>query len=114
MNLKLISFFTRMRFLRFGLRDRIARLVHNPDKAQNKNFEVNFFRKKYIGNFSVYIDWSTYYFGAYAIEELEFIAYSLKFISSSINSSHIIPFFYSFVPPFVSVFERRKLMCLWV
>ena len=73
-----------MRFLRFGLRDRIARLVHNPDKAQNKNFEVNFFGKKYIGNFSVYIDWSTYYFGAYAIEELEFMAYSLKNTKNSI------------------------------
>jgi len=84
MNLKLIRYFTRIRFLRHGLRDRIARFIHNPDKAYNENFIVNFFGKKYIGNFSVYIDWSTYYFGAYAIEELEFMNRSLKNTEKSI------------------------------
>lgn len=62
--------FTRSRFVRFGVRDRVARLLHNPDTCAPRTFECSFFGYRYRGDFSTFIDWSVYYFGAYALGEL--------------------------------------------
>ena len=78
---RLITLVTRQRYFRFGMRDRIARFIHNPDVAEPMLFDIKFYGQKYVGDFSVFLDWSTFYFGAYCIEELEFMAYSLKSIS---------------------------------
>ncbi len=56
--------------LRFGVRDRLIRWIHNPDTAKSEEFAVPFFGLVYRGNFDTFIDWSVYYYGAYAREEL--------------------------------------------
>lgn len=66
----MIRTLTQLPFLRFGIRDRLARAVHNPDTAKPQAFEIDFFGKRYPGDFSIFIDWSVYYFGAYSIGEL--------------------------------------------
>lgn len=75
---KLLRSLGRQRWLRFGVRDRIMRALHNPDTCKPQAFEVSFYGKKYNGDFSTFLDWSTYYFGAYCVEELELIKDSLK------------------------------------
>jgi hypothetical protein len=57
-------------WLRFGVRDRIIRFFHNPDTCSPESFIAPFFGAKYAGNFDTFIDWSVYYYGAYAKEEL--------------------------------------------
>ncbi len=64
-------------WLRFGVKDRLARFFHNPNKAKGV-FEVDFYGLRYVGDFGNFIDWSTYYFGAYAENELQFFADVLK------------------------------------
>ena len=67
----LLQFIGRQEYIRFGLRDRLIRLFHSPDVYFNKPFEVDFFGKKYSGNFDNFIDWCVYYFGAYSKSELK-------------------------------------------
>ena len=67
---KLLSFLGHQEWLRFGLRDRIIRFFHNPDTCNSETFEVPFFGLRYSGNFDTFIDWSTYYYGAYSKYEL--------------------------------------------
>lgn len=59
--------------LRFGLRDRIIRALHNPDTCASEAFKVPFFGGVYSGDFDTFIDWSVYYYGAYAREELRLL-----------------------------------------
>lgn len=67
---KILSAIGHQDWLRFGLRDRILRFFHDPDKAKDEPFETAFFGLSYLGNFSTFIDWSTFYYGAYAKPEL--------------------------------------------
>lgn len=60
----------RQEWLRFGVRDRILRFFHNPDKAQAEAFCMPFYGYEYLGSFDTFIDWSAYYFGAYTKSEL--------------------------------------------
>lgn len=62
-----------MQLLRFGVRDRIIRRFHHPDRCDPEQFSVPFFGGRYGGDFSTFIDWSVYYYGAYALEELRLI-----------------------------------------
>ncbi|GAB4050278.1 FkbM family methyltransferase [Spirosoma litoris] len=57
-------------WLRFGVRDRIIRAFHNPDTSPKELFNVPFYGKMYVGDFSTFLDWSVYYYGAYCGEEL--------------------------------------------
>ncbi|QMW03972.1 FkbM family methyltransferase [Spirosoma foliorum] len=57
-------------WLRFGVRDRIIRAFHNPDESRPEVFNVPFYGKIYAGDFSTFLDWSVYYYGAYCGEEL--------------------------------------------
>ena len=61
----------RRRWIRFGVRNRLARLIHDPDRAIPEEFTVSFFGLRYVGNFASFIDWSVYYFGAYSEAELD-------------------------------------------
>jgi FkbM family methyltransferase len=64
----------RQRWLRFGIRNRLARLAEHPNRSRGRTFRQPFFGGTYVGNTSNYIDWSARYFGAYAMEELELFA----------------------------------------
>ena len=61
----------RQRWIRFGIRDRFARLVENPDRTRGHAFRQLFFGGVYVGNTGNFIDWSARYFGAYCLEELD-------------------------------------------
>ena len=121
---KLLQCIGRQEYIRFGLRDRLIRLFHNPDVYFNKPFEVGFFGKKYSGNFDTFIDWCVYYFGAYSKSELKLfqdlvplsnnkpifidiganIGHHTLFVSSIAYNVH------SFEPfPFVSQKIRQKI-----
>lgn len=70
---KLLRKLGHMEFLRFGVRDRIIRFFHHPDSAASEEFSVDFFGMKYRGNFNCFIDWSVFYYGAYAKDELRIL-----------------------------------------
>jgi FkbM family methyltransferase len=57
-------------YLRFGVRDRMIRMIDNPDISGSEEFSVPFFGARYSGNFNCFLDWSVFYYGAYAREEL--------------------------------------------
>lgn len=67
---KILRILGRLDWLRFGVRDRIIRFVHNPDICESEEFIVPFYGGTYAGNFDTFLDWSVYYYGAYAKEEL--------------------------------------------
>lgn len=67
---KMLRTLGRAEWLRFGVRDRIIRFFHNPDTCNPESFVVPFFGAEYTGNFDTFLDWSVYYYGAYAKEEL--------------------------------------------
>ena len=61
------------RWIRFGIRDRVARFVHDPDRASTEKFSVPFYGLRYVGDFVSFIDWSVFYFGAYSAAELDLL-----------------------------------------
>lgn len=71
-------------WLRFGVRDRIIRFSHNPDTCGAGDFVVPFFGATYSGNFNTFLDWSVYYYGAYAREELRLFEDFLRTISDPV------------------------------
>lgn len=107
-------------WLRFGVRDRIIRFFHNPDTCNPELFVVPFFGAKYAGNFDTFLDWSVYYYGAYAKEELRLFDDFLRTIEQPVvldvgaNVGHHTLFaamhskeVFSF-EPFVEVAEKLK------
>ncbi len=61
----------RQRWLRG--RDRILRLFSHPDHQQPHSFEADFFGVAYSGNMANFIDWSVFYYGAFASHELQLL-----------------------------------------
>jgi FkbM family methyltransferase len=61
------------RYLRFGVRDRILRRFDDPARADATEFVTPFFGARYRGQFDSFIDWSTYYYGAYSRDDLDLI-----------------------------------------
>ena len=59
------------RWLRYGVRDRLLRLLRNPDRTGGRDFEVPFAGFIYPGRMNRWIDWIVYYYGAYELDELE-------------------------------------------
>ena len=59
------------RWLRYGVRDRLLRLLRNPERASGRAFEVPFAGFVYPGRMNRWIDWIVYYYGAYELDELE-------------------------------------------
>lgn len=61
------------RWLRHGIRERLLYRLRDPGRARDLSFEVPFAGLRYRGNLSRLIDWMVYYFGAYELDELEFV-----------------------------------------
>lgn len=55
-------------------RDRVLRAFSNPDRQPDRLFETDFFGLSYSGNMANFIDWSVFYYGAFAIHELRLLA----------------------------------------
>ncbi|GAB6041427.1 FkbM family methyltransferase [Endothiovibrio diazotrophicus] len=51
-------------------KERLLRLLDDPDRCPDHPFEVAFHGMRYPGNLQRFIDWSVYYYGAYARHEL--------------------------------------------
>jgi FkbM family methyltransferase len=81
---RVLRLFGHHQYIRFGVRDRVIRSFHNPDTAGSAEFVVPFFGATYRGNFSTFLDWSVYYYGAYAGEELRLIKEVLEPTSESV------------------------------
>jgi FkbM family methyltransferase len=54
--------------------DRILRAFSHPDRQQPQPFQVDFFGLSYSGNMANFIDWTVYYYGAFAANELRLLA----------------------------------------
>jgi hypothetical protein len=48
-------------------RDRILRLLANPDRHPPEQFETDFFGISYTGNLANFIDWTVFYYGGFSI-----------------------------------------------
>lgn len=57
-------------WIKFGIRNRLLRLIIKPDEIKPYDFEIDFFGLKYRGNLDNYIDWNVYFFGAYEKQAL--------------------------------------------
>ena len=82
---RLFRFLGHQEYLRFGVRDRIIRMYHNPDKAKAEKFTVDFFGARYPGDFNNFLDWSVYYYGAYEKEELKLMRDILRLMNAPIT-----------------------------
>ena len=65
-------------WLRFGIRDRVIRRFCNPDQVTSVEFESDFFGFRYKGDLASYIDWSTFFYGAYERGNLLFLKSLVK------------------------------------
>lgn len=63
----------RQEYIRLGIRDRILRACHDPDKAKSEEFSAPFFGATYKGNLNSYLDWTVFYYGAHEREDLRLI-----------------------------------------
>jgi len=54
-------------------RDRILRTFQHPDTSPSIPFEVPFFGMRYTGNLNDFIDWSVFFYGAFARNELDLL-----------------------------------------
>jgi FkbM family methyltransferase len=55
-------------------RDRILRLFAHPDRHPSCSFQTDFFGLNYSGNLANFIDWTVFFYGAYAVNELRLLA----------------------------------------
>ena len=51
-------------------RDRVIRMFHDPDTSPSIPFEAPFFGMRYPGNLNNFLDWSVFFYGAYARHEI--------------------------------------------
>ena len=63
-------------------RDRFLRLFAPPDAGLDYEFEVDFFGARYVGNLGNFIDWTVYFYGALAHNEL----FLMRDIAASIHA----------------------------
>lgn len=61
------------RWLRYGVRNRLLRLLRHPERVSGLAFEVPFAGFVYPGRTNRWIDWIVYYYGAYELDELELL-----------------------------------------
>jgi FkbM family methyltransferase len=54
-------------------RDRVLRAFSDPDHQASRPFEADFFGQSYSGNMNNFIDWSVFYYGAFAGHELQLL-----------------------------------------
>ncbi|MGO9455389.1 MAG: FkbM family methyltransferase [Candidatus Binataceae bacterium] len=71
--LRLARWFGHQHWIPHG-RDRVLRLFYPPDRVEPFSFEVPFFGMRYRGNLSNFLDWSVFFYGSYATDELRLMA----------------------------------------
>ena len=64
-------------------RDRFIRIFYPPDASEPVQFEVPFFGLKYRGRLSSFIDWSVFFYGAWARNELLLLRDAVKALRQS-------------------------------
>lgn len=72
-----LRWFGHQRWIRYGLRDRLLRWLRDPERVQG-TFEVPFAGYIYPGRLERWIDWMTFYYGGYELDELELMRALLK------------------------------------
>ncbi len=55
-------------------RDRVLRAFSHPDRQKSHAFETDFFGQPYTGNMANFIDWSVFYYGAFALHEVRLLS----------------------------------------
>lgn len=69
--LRAINF--KLNFIHPGIRYRILKLICKFTGMMSKNFEVDFFGKRYSGNLQTHIDFMTFFYGSYEIGILNYL-----------------------------------------
>jgi FkbM family methyltransferase len=64
---------SRQRWIPFGVRDRLLRLLADPDRMPSTPFECDYAGLRYQGDLASYIDWMVYFYGAYEPGVLAFL-----------------------------------------
>ena len=64
-------------------RDRILRAFSHPDRQKPVSFEIDFFGRSYTGNMANFIDWTVFYYGAFAVHELQLLSDVAKALHAS-------------------------------
>jgi FkbM family methyltransferase len=54
-------------------RDRVLRFFSHPDHQKAEQFETDFFGLDYTGHMNNFIDWTVFYYGAYALHEIQLL-----------------------------------------
>lgn len=72
----LLQWWGRQRWIRFGIRDRVLRLLVAPEKLRPQDFTIDFFDWRYEGNLSSYVDWTVFFYGAYELGLLKLLAFA--------------------------------------
>ncbi|RSL16671.1 FkbM family methyltransferase [Edaphobacter aggregans] len=72
MKQNILRFVGRQEWLRG--RDRVLRTFSHPDRQKSHAFETDFFGQPYTGNMANFIDWSVFYYGAFALHEVRLLA----------------------------------------
>lgn len=62
------------RWIRFGIRDRLLRLLAPPEALRKRTFSCDFFGYRYSGDLGSFVDWTVYFYGAYELVVLELLA----------------------------------------
>lgn len=62
------------RWIRFGLRDRLLRLLVPPESMRGNMVTVDFFGWRYRGDLGSFVDWNVYFYGAYELGILQLLA----------------------------------------
>lgn len=70
-----LRWFGHQDWVRFGLRNRLVRALHNPQSCRaGYKFSVPFYGRTYSGKLDNLIDFEVYFYGAYAKPELDLFA----------------------------------------
>lgn len=63
----------RQKWIPFGIRDRLLRVLADPDRLPSKPFECDFAGLRFVGDLSSYIDWTVNFYGVYEPGVLAFL-----------------------------------------
>ncbi|MBZ0280926.1 MAG: FkbM family methyltransferase [Anaerolineae bacterium] len=108
--------FARLRWIRFGIRNRLLRALFNPETISSVDFETNFFGFRYLGNLNSFLDWHVFFYGAYEREFLLYLHNLIKghskpiFVDIGANVGHH-SLFMSRICEEVHAFEPNPLVC---
>ena len=73
-----------LRHIPFGMRDRVLRRFADPDAMPATSYTADFFGLVYAGDLARFLDWETYFYGAYEPETLSLIDHLIDVQGSSV------------------------------